>query len=369
MNRETVMTKRLRSLDILRGLTIAWMITVNNPGSWDYIFAPLRHAEWVGMTPTDLVFPFFMFIMGISTCFSLKKFNYTLNKNLLWKIVKRTVLLYLIGVAIVLVMMLAFYGTIHWSEVRFSGVLARLAICYGVVSLLASTLPHRTFPWIIAGLLVVYYIILLLGNGFLQGPENILSKVDCLVLGTHMYNDHQIDPEGVLSTIPSVAHVMLGFCCGKIFMQKIDIEQKVLRLLLWGVVGIFIGYLFSYGCPISKKVWSPSFVFVACGGAAALLGVLIWLVDVKGCCKGLLSFRIIGVNPLFCYVLGDLLFILFNMSLPGMPHGFQHVLINDVFNPILGAGEWASLLYALLLMIIVWGVAAILYKKKIYIKL
>lgn len=366
---ETGTTKRLSSLDILRGLTIAGMIMVNNPGSWDYIFAPLRHAEWIGLTPTDLVFPFFMFIMGVSTCFSLKKFDYTLSKNLLRKIVKRTVLLYLIGVAISLVTMLAFSGTIHWNEVRLSGVLARLAICYGVVSLLASTVSHRSFPWIIVGLLVVYYIILLLGNGFVQGPENILSKVDCLMLGSHMYNDHQIDPEGVLSTIPSVAHVMLGFCCGKIFLRKTTVEQKVLHLLLWGVVGIFTGYLLSYGCPISKKIWSPSFVLVTCGGAAALLGLLIWLVDVKGCRRGILSFQIIGVNPLFCYVLGDLLFVLFNMSFPGIPNGLQHLLMNDVFNKALGKGEWASLAYALLLTGIVWGIAAILYKKKIYIKL
>lgn len=362
-------TNRLRSLDILRGLTIAGMITVNSPGSWDYVFRPLRHAEWIGLTPTDLVFPFFMFIMGISTCFSLKKFNYTLNAVLLRKIVKRTVLLYLIGVAISLVTMLAFYGAVHWNELRFSGVLARLAICYGVTSLLASTVPHRSFPWIIAVLLLFYYITLLIGNGFVQGPENILSHVDCAVLGTHMYNDHQIDPEGILSTIPSIAHVMLGFCCGKLFLQRTELSQKILRLLLWGVAGIFVGYLFSYGCPVSKKIWSPSFVFITCGSASALLGLLIWLVDVRGYRRGVRSLEIIGVNPLFCYVMGDVLFIVFNMPFPGVPHGLQKVLMSCVFNPLFGGQEWSSLLFALFFTGIVWGIAAILYKKKIYIKL
>lgn len=367
----TTNSKRLRALDILRGITIAGMITVNNPGSWSHMFAPLDHAQWIGLTPTDLVFPFFMFIMGISTCFSLKKYNYTLTRQSLYKILKRVVLLYLIGLAICIIAMLAFKGTFDFDKLRLTGVLARLAICYGITAVLASTIRHKFFPLIITALLVIYYIILVTGNGFTQDTSNILSKVDCNVLGGHMYNDHGIDPEGILSTIPSVAHVMIGFYTGRLFMQPCDLDKKLLQLLLGGTIGIFTGYLLSYGCPISKKIWSPTFVLVTCGAAASFLALLIWIVDVKGWKRGVIFFESIGINPLFCFVLGDMFSIFFAMHLPslGFPDGLQSLLMKTVFNPLFGGGEWSSLLYALMITAFVWGIAHILYKKQIYIKL
>ena len=181
---------RLLSLDILRGVTIAGMILVNNPGSWGNIFAPLRHAEWNGLTPTDLVFPFFMFIMGISTYFSLKKFDFKPSKQLMVKVFRRTVLIYLIGlfitwlsnfcyglpradVALPLSERLADAAN-SFSHLRLVGVLPRLALCYCAASLVAVFIRHKLIPWVIAGILVVYSVILLVEHGYEFSAENII---------------------------------------------------------------------------------------------------------------------------------------------------------------------------------------------------
>ena len=215
--------KRLLALDVLRGMTIAGMVLVNNPGSWGHIYAPLRHAEWNGLTPTDLVFPFFLFMMGVSMYISLKKFEFRLNKDLLVKVLRRTAVIFFIGIAI------HTFSNILWGwngwdsvmpsllHVRILGVLQRLALAYCLGSLIVTTCRHRVLPYLIGGLLLGYAVLLQIGNGFVYGPENILSKVDCAIIGlSNMYNDNSIEPEGLLGTIPSVAHVLIGFCVGKV---------------------------------------------------------------------------------------------------------------------------------------------------------
>ena len=387
--------KRLLALDILRGVTIAGMILVNNPGSWGHIYAPLRHAEWIGLTPTDLVFPFFMFIMGISTYISLKKYNFEFSHTAALKILKRTVVIFIIGMAIGWFSRFCYYwssapedlsfGENLWASVwtfdrmRILGVMQRLALCYGATAIIALTLKHRYIPYLIVTLLLGYFILLIFGNGFAYNETNILSIVDRAILTpAHMYKDNGIDPEGVLSTIPAIAHVLLGFYVGRLMLDGNKSEDRasflnsqLITLFLAGVILTFSGFLLSYGCPISKKIWSPTFVLVTCGLASSFLALLIWIIDVKGYKKWCTFFESFGVNPLFMYVLGGVLSILFgSISFPWdggsiSIHGF---LYNKLLTPVLGELN-GSLAYALLFVAINWCIGYQLYKRKIYIKI
>ena len=154
----------------------------------------------------------------------------------------------------------------------------RLALCYGATAIIALIMKHKYIPYLIAILLIGYFIILINGNGFEYNSSNILSIVDRTVLGeAHMYKDNGIDPEGLLSTIPSIAHVLIGFCVGKLLMEVKDIHEKIERLFLIGTILTFAGFLLSYGCPISKKIWSPTFAIVTCGLASSFLALLVWM--------------------------------------------------------------------------------------------
>lgn len=387
--------KRILALDILRGFTIAGMILVNNPGSWGHIYAPLRHAEWNGLTPTDLVFPFFMFIMGISTYISLKKYNFEFSQAAALKILKRTIVIFLIGCAIGWFSRfcrywvsapedLSFFENL-WASVwtfdrmRILGVMQRLALCYGAASIIALTVKHKRIPYIIATLLIGYFVLLMCGNGFAYNETNILSVVDRAILTpVHMYKDNGIDPEGLLSTIPSIAHVLLGFYVGKLMLDNSRSEDRVsflnsqiITLFLVGTILTFAGFLLSYGCPINKKIWSPTFVLTTCGLASSFLALLIWIIDIKGKKKWSMFFEAFGVNPLFMYVLGGVLSILFGtVRFPwedGMIsiHTFLYkIVLVPVFGNLLG-----SLMFALLFVTITWCIGYQLYKRKIYIKI
>ncbi len=381
--------KRLLALDVLRGITIAGMILVNNPGSWQYVYTPLAHAQWNGLTPTDLVFPFFMFIMGISTYISLKKYNFEFSTAAALKMLKRTVVIFAIGLG------LSWFALFCWSwsspageevsfftrlwesawtfdRIRILGVMQRLALCYGAVSIIALTLKHKHIPYLIAALLIGYFIILITGNGFEYNQTNILSIVDRTILGeAHMYRDNGIEPEGLLSTIPAIAHVLIGFWVGKLMMEVKDIDEKLKRLFLAGTILTFAGFLLSYGCPINKKIWSPTFVLVTCGLASSFQALLIWIIDMKGYKKWSRFFESFGVNPLFIYVAAGVLSILMgSIRLPygeGMInlHGFAY---NIVLQPLLGDYP-GSLAFALLFVALNWLIGYLLYKKKIFIKI
>jgi predicted acyltransferase len=369
----TTSNKRLLALDVMRGITIAGMILVNNPGSWGHAYAPLKHAQWNGLTPTDLVFPFFMFIMGISTYISLKKYNFTFSTPAALKIIKRTIVIFLIGIALNWFALLCYtHNPLPFEQIRILGVMQRLALCYGASALIALLLKHKYIPYLIVVLLVGYFIILITGNGFAYNETNILSIVDRSILGdTHMYQDNHIDPEGLLSTIPSIAHVLIGFCVGKLLMEVKDIHEKLERLFLIGTILTFAGFLFSYGCPFNKKIWSPTFVLVTCGLGSSLLALLVWIIDIKGCKKWSRFFESFGVNPLFIYVTAAVLSILLsNIKFPYAEdvislHGYAYTVI---LQPALG--DYAgSLAFALLFVALNWVIGHVLYKKKIYIKI
>ena len=387
---------RLLSLDILRGVTIAGMILVNNPGSWSHIYTPLEHAPWNGLTPTDLVFPFFMFIMGISTFFSLRKFEFKPSKHLLEKILRRTVLIYLIGLAIAWFSNFC-YGLSRadaaiplgerildaansFDHLRLVGVMPRLALCYCAASLIAITVRHRLIPWLIAGILVAYSFILLLGHGYDFSSDNIIYIVDKAILGeNHMYKglvvdgvNNVFDPEGLLSTLPAIAHVLIGFMCGEAIMSTKDNFKRISDLFITGTILMFAGFLLSYGLPINKNIWSPTFVLTTCGLAANFLGLLIWIIDIRGNKAWSRFFESFGINPLFLYVLGGVLGILFGSI--KVPFGAESISIKSLIYkealvPMFGSEIFASCIYAILFVCLNWCIGYILYKKKIYIKI
>lgn len=380
--------KRLLALDVLRGITIAGMILVNNPGSWSYMYAPLQHAAWNGLTPTDLVFPFFMFIMGISTYISLKKYNFEFSLSAALKILKRTVVIFAIGVFIAWFSMfcrtwnslsgeeLSFFsrlGQSAWTfdHLRMLGVMQRLALCYGATSIIALVMKHKYIPYLIVAILVGYFLLLVTGNGFEDSNTSILAVVDRAVLGeAHLYKAN-IDPEGLLSTLPSIAHVLIGFCVGQLLLGVKNINDQLIRLFLVGTSLTFIGFLLSYGCPINKKIWSPTFVLATCGLASSFLALLVWIIDVKGYKGWSRFFEAFGVNPLFIYVMAGVVSILLNSILipyNGESISLHGVLYGKILQPLLGNYP-GSLAYALLFIAFNWGVGYILYKKKIYIKI
>lgn len=384
-----VVSKRLLALDVLRGITIAGMIMVNNPGSWSYVYAPLGHASWIGLTPTDLVFPFFMFIMGISTYISLRKYHFEFSLSAAAKILKRTIVIFAIGLGIAWFSTFCYiwsssigtdtpFLTTLWQSVwtfdhiRILGVMQRLALCYGATAIIALVMKHKYIPYLIAAMLVGYLIILVTGNGFEYNDTNVLSIVDRAVLGkNHMINDHGMDPEGLLSTLPAIAHVLIGFCVGKLLMEVKDINEKIERLFLIGTILTFAGFLLSYGCPISKKAWSPTFALVTCGLASSFLALLIWIIDVKGHTKWSRFFESFGVNPLFIYVMAAALSILLGnieFAYNGGMISLQGFIYSVILQPLLGDYP-GSLAFALLFIGANWAIGYILYQKKIYIKI
>lgn len=387
---------RILALDILRGFTIAGMILVNNPGSEKNVFSPLAHAPWTGLTPTDLVFPFFMFIMGVSSYISLRKYDFKPSTDAIIKILRRTVIIFLIGVLIGWFSRFCNYwrtptagigfgsqlieALLNFDHMRILGVMQRLALCYGITAILAVTVKHKYFPWIIATLLGGYFILLLVGNGFFYGEDNILSIVDRTVLTpVHMYHDNGIDPEGILSTIPSIAHTMIGFLVGKLIFkpEKEDItntehlENIISKLFLVGTPLILSGWLLSYACPISKKIWSPTFVLITTGMAACLLALLIFVIDIKGHKSWSRFFEAFGVNPLFMYVMGDFIAIILGairFMVDGKICNIISFLYSQIYSPLFGE-KLGSLVYALLFVLLNWIIGYQLYKRKIYIKI
>ena len=351
----------------MRGLTVALMILVNNGGEHNYSF--LEHSKWNGLTPCDLVFPFFLFMMGMSTFLSLKKTEFKPSAAIYRKIVKRTVLLFLIGLGINWFDMICNGGGLDFAHLRIWAVLQRIALCYGVVAMLAITLNHRYFIHTIIGLIVIYMGILVFGNGYAYDASiNILAQVDRSIFGIdHLYHRSPVDPEGLLSTIPAIAHTMIGFLCCKyisIAGQTVDSKIKVLKVA--GLVMVALGFGLSLiGFGINKRIWSPSYVFVTCGFASWILGILLQFIDNKPSCKdniltkGLLAF---GMNPLFLYVMSEALAILFGSFdiKAEIFIGIQSVISDEYV---------ASLTYALFFVAIHAAMGIWMYHRKIFIKL
>ncbi|MDJ1505482.1 DUF5009 domain-containing protein [Xanthocytophaga agilis] len=380
---ETLINKpsspRFLSLDVFRGMTVAGMILVNNPGSWEYVYAPLRHASWNGCTPTDLVFPFFLFAVGNALSFAIGKYVSEGTGKVLQKIFTRTLLIFGIGL---LLNWFPFFKLQdgEWvfktfDKLRIFGVLQRIALAYmGGALVVAFFKPKQSFA-IACGLLIGYWIILLsFGDLTLEG--NAVLKLDKWLLGEdHLYHGYYsevlkqniaFDPEGLLSFIPAIASVIFGFLVGRFIKEKGNTYEMLSNLFVFGSLAIFIALCWNMLFPINKPIWSSSYVFHTTGLAMILLGVVIYLVDLKGY-KGWTNFFVIfGKNPLFIYVLSGIVPKLMSL-VPVGDTNLSGWLYSGVLQPI--AGDYnGSLLFAILNVLFFWFIGLILDRKKIYIR-
>ena len=258
---------------------------------------------------------------------------------------------------------IALGGDWGWSHLRIMGVMQRIAICYGVVSLLALSMNHKYTLHVCFGLLVVYTIILLTGNGYAYDATNIAARIDDAVLGyDHLYRKSPVDPEGLLGTISAIAHTLIGFWCGRAMMKAKTTNERVLRFLLAGGILVIGGWLLSFGLPLNKRIWSPSYVLMTCGLASLLQGILMYVIDIHGHQRWSTFFMVFGVNPLFLYVLSEVMAIVFGQ------YGVNDALYNMIHTVVLNT-YWASLCYALTYVLICWAVGWWLYKRKVFIKI
>jgi predicted acyltransferase len=365
-------SNRLVSLDIFRGLTVAFMIIVNTPGSWDYVYAPLRHAEWNGCTPTDLVFPFFLFIVGVSTWYSLKKYGHEISSGSVLRIVRRTVTIFAIGL---LLAIFPYFGR-DYSSLRIMGVLQRIALAYGIASMLCLTI-RRDYLWIVVAVILLLYWALL---AFFGGADpfsleaNLVRKVDIALLGkNHLYTGFGIpfEPEGLLSTLPAVGTVIIGYYTGELIGKKSASSKTVLKLLLLGAGSAGLGLLWNLLFPINKPLWTSSYVLFSAGLAMALLSLIYLIADVWKIQRWGTFFMVFGMNALFAYFLSGIWTRL--MLFIKIQSGTSKITLYTWFYekvcvPVAGHMN-GSLMFALVQVLLIWGLALILYRKKILIRL
>jgi predicted acyltransferase len=370
---------RFLSLDVFRGMTIAGMILVNTPGSWEYVYAPLRHSKWNGCTPTDLVFPFFLFAVGNAMAFSMSKFQGLDNGKVIQKIFTRAALIFFIG------LFLNWFPFIRWQDneyvgrafesLRIYGVLQRIALAYLGGALIVHFLKPMQAFFAALGLLVAYWIILLsFGDLTLEG--NAVLKLDRWLLNeSHLYHGYfsdvrqeniAFDPEGLLSAIPAIASVIFGFLAGRFIKERGNSYETIAHLVVAGVLLIFAAQCWDLIFPINKPIWSSSYVFYTTGLAMTILSVILFFVEMKGVQGWTRPFVIFGKNPLFIYVLAGVWGRMYGLIRIG-DSGASSALYENVFRPI-GGDINGSLMFAISHVLLFLLIGWIMDRNKIYVR-
>ncbi len=392
------MNQRYYSLDVFRGATVALMILVNNPGSWAHIYAPLEHAPWHGCTPTDLVFPFFLFAVGNALAFVMPRLEAAGQAAFLKKILKRSLLIFAIG------LFLNWSPFIKWSDgalvfkywvdpknpetgIRILGVLQRIALCYLFASLIIYYFKLRGAFVMAAILLFAYWFLCVIGNP--ADPFSLAgwfgTDIDKKLLGIpHMYKGEGVafDPEGLMSTLPAITQVIFGFMAGNYIQQKGKSYEMLTHLFVAGALLVVTGYFWDLSFPINKKIWTSSYVLYTAGLALLTLSILIFLIEFKGA-KGAWSrfFDVFGKNPLFIFVLSGFLprvIALFRWTdhtdangkpvyTSALPWFYEKVC--DPFCKLFSDNaKNGSLLYALCMIAMMWSIVWWMDRKKIYVR-
>jgi len=372
---------RFLSLDVFRGMTIVFMIIVNNPGGGATAFAPLEHAKWFGFTPTDLVFPSFLFAVGNAMSFAMKKFAGLSTGAVVFRIFKRAAIIFLLGY------LMYWFGDIQhhvnggWSissisATRIFGVLQRIALCYLFASLIIYFISSKTTVIVISLLLLFGYWFLLLIFGDPSAPYGMLTNagtyLDKFLLGdAHLYHgEHGVafDPEGILSTLPAIVNVICGYYAGKFIQEKGKTYETLSKLLLFGFIFIFLALCWNMSFPISKKLWTSPFVLLTVGIDMVLISALIYLVEIKLWNKGNWTafFTTVGKNPLPIYLFSELFVVVLGWIYIGNSD-FSGWINHNVFQAI-AAGAIGSLLFAICYMLVCWLFGKILDMNKIYIR-
>ncbi len=371
---------RFLSLDVFRGMTVCFMIIVNTPGSGSDSFGPLNHAQWNGFTPTDLVFPSFLFVVGNAMSFAMQKYHALGTGAVLTKVAKRTALIFLLGYLMYWFPFFKLSPTgdvlpFPFSDTRVWGVLQRIAVCYGIASLLVYFFSFRTVAVLSVLFLVGYWgLLLIFGDTLnpLTPTGNAVLRLDRFMLGeAHLYHSHGLifDPEGLLSTLPAIVNVIIGYYAGKFVQHKGKGYESIAKLLLTGALFLFIAYAWDLVFPINKKLWTSSFVLLTTGLDLLIMGALIYAIEVREWTWNNWTrfFVIPGKNPLFIYLLSEVLAIILYM-LPVRPGISAFDAINTALFQSVAPGPIGSLLFALCFMLLCWAAGWWLDRRRIYIR-
>jgi len=367
--------ERLVSLDVFRGITIAGMTLVNNPGSWEHIYWPLEHAQWEGWTPTDLVFPFFLFIVGVSITLALgNRVERGSNKRDLYlKILKRSLIIFAIG------LFLNGFPYFNLSELRIPGVLQRIAVCYFFASIIFLNTKVTAQIIISVVLLIIYWLLLTYvpAPGFAAGDltkqGSLPSFVDRMVFGNHVWAQAKVyDPEGLLSTIPAVVTTLIGVLTGQLLRTNKSTYQKAAGMFVAGMICVVIGWAWNPFFPINKALWTSSYTLFTGGLALQFLGFCYWVTDIKGYRRWAKPFEIFGLNAIALYVgsgiMADLLGLIKVSAADGTKVPAQSWIYENWF------ASWASplnasLAYAIAFVLVWLFLMWILYRAKVIIRI
>ena len=394
--------ERLAALDVFRGLTIAGMLLVNNPGSWSAIFPPLRHAEWHGWTPTDLIFPFFLFIVGITTHLSLsaRRERGADEGALVRQVLRRGALIFLFG------LFLAWFPGFTWGQVagvaeptflervgdrllhtRIPGVLQRIALAYVAGALLTMRSALRTQLVTIAALLLGFWAVMTLvpvpdtgatGLAALAEPSNTVSAwLDRQLLdwgrwGNHLWLQARTwDPEGLLTTVPAVGTVMLGVLAGRWLGRPLPLAERLNGLFAVGALAMVAGLVWHWAFPINKNLWTSSYVVFTAGMAAVTLAVCLWLIDVRRVTWWTGPWIVFGVNPILAFVgsglMARLIYSVIRVEVEGRTTSLQAAVYQAAYASWLPP-QVASLLFALSFVFLWYLILLVLYRKRIFLK-
>jgi len=380
---------RFTALDVFRGMTVCFMIIVNTPGNGDTTYAPLLHAQWHGFTPTDLVFPSFLFAVGNAMSFVMKKWSNMNDAAVLGKIFKRTIIIFLLGY------LMYWFPFVDWNDsgglsgkpfngTRIMGVLQRIALCYCIAALMIRYLKLNTVITWSLSFLFIYWLILLMfepGTAHQMTPPhpgntndaydimtNAGARLDLWLFGeSHLYHGEGVafDPEGVLSTLPAIVNVTSGYVAGKWIQEKGSNYEGLTKLLLVGVTLIFLALCWNNFHPINKKLWTGSYVFLTVGIDCVLLAALVYVIDFLQIKRFNYFFEVFGRNPLFIYLLSEIGATLL-WFIPIGKTSLYAWLYNNVF--IKAGPYFGSFLFAITVMLFCWLVGYVLDKRKIYVR-
>lgn len=366
---------RFVSLDVFRGITIAAMILVNNPGSWQSVYSPLLHAEWHGWTPTDLIFPFFLFIVGVAITLSLERriAAGASRTGLLLPILRRSLIIFGLG------LVLSGFPFYRFSTLRIPGVLQRIGICYFFGSLLYLYCGLRGRVIALISLLLGYWAMMVwipvpgIGSGQLTPEGNLSAYLDRYFLEGHLYASTRVyDPEGILSTLPAIATVVFGILTGQWFRSSENHGKLLSGLVAGGVILCGAGLVWDLFFPINKKIWTSSYAVFCAGMALLFLSICYWSADVRHHRLWIRPFLVFGMNAITVYVLSGLLsrvlLLLTWTDSTGTAWNLKTYLYQTLF-AAWASPKNASFLWAFTYVFFWWGVMYVFYRKKIFIRI
>ncbi|HIK30400.1 MAG TPA: DUF5009 domain-containing protein [Oscillatoriales cyanobacterium M59_W2019_021] len=364
---------RFESLDVFRGMAIAAMILVNNPGSWSHVYPPLLHAEWHGFTPTDLVFPAFLFIVGVAMPFSLGKYidGSRPARSVYGRILRRSAILFALG------LFLNGFYQYDWENIRVMGVLQRISLAYLISSLVVLNLSLRKQMILAVVILLGYQAAMQLipvpgfGAGNLSAEGNFGAFIDRAILGTqHLLKGGQFDPEGLFSTLPAVVTVLIGYWTGDWMRRQTPEPRSSLNLVLAGLSGLVVGRLWGFGFPINKALWTSSYVIFSAGWCLLILAFCYHLIEVLGRKTWAFPFKVMGLNAIFLFVGSGLVarILLYTHIGTGenAPNTYTWIYEN-LFQTWAGSLN-GSLLFAIVTVLIWWCILYAMYRLNWFLK-